>query len=47
VEARSGVVTLEGTAAMDEATDVARGVDGVRDVKMRQMDMPPIPPFVA
>jgi cytidylate kinase len=47
VEARSGVVTLEGTAAMDEATDVARGVDGVRDVKVRQMDMPPIPPFVA
>lgn len=47
VEARSGVVTLEGTAAMDEATEVARGVDGVRDVKMRQMDMPPIPPFVA
>jgi cytidylate kinase len=47
VEARSGVVTLEGTAAMDEASDVARGVDGVRDVKMRQMDMPPIPPFVA
>ena len=40
-------MTLEGTAAMDEATDVARGVDGVRDVKMRQMDMPPIPPFVA
>jgi osmotically-inducible protein OsmY len=47
VEARDGVVTLEGTAAMDEATDVARGVDGVRDVKVRQMDMPPIPPFVA
>ena len=47
VEARSGVVTLEGTAAMDEAADVARGVEGVRDVKMRQMDMPPIPPFVA
>ena len=47
VEARGGVVTLEGTAAMDEAADVARGVEGVRDVKMRQMDMPPIPPFVA
>jgi cytidylate kinase len=47
VEAKAGVVTLEGTAAMDEATEVARGVDGVRDVKVRQMDMPPIPPFVA
>jgi hypothetical protein len=32
---------------MAEATDGARGVDGVRDVKVRQMDMPPIPPFVA
>lgn len=47
VEARTGVVTLEGTAVMDEAMDVARGVDGVRDVKARQMEMPPIPPFVA
>jgi cytidylate kinase len=47
VEARTGVVTLEGTAAMDEAMDVARGVEGVRDVKARQVDIPPIPPFVA
>lgn len=47
VEARSGVVTLEGTAAMDEALDVARSVEGVRDVKARQVDIPPIPPFVA
>jgi len=47
VEARSGVVTLEGTAAMDEAMDVARSVEGVRDVKARQVDIPPIPPFVA
>jgi hypothetical protein len=41
------VVTLEGTAAMDEAMDVARSVEGVRDVKARQVDIPPIPPFVA
>jgi hypothetical protein len=41
------VVTLEGTAAMDEAMDVARGVDGVYDVQARQMTVPPIPPFVA
>src|SRR4029077_5150360 len=47
VEARSGVVTLEGTAAMDEAMDVARSVGGVREFKARQVDIPPIPPFVA
>ncbi len=47
VEARSGVVTLEGTAAMDEALEVARSVNGVRDVKAQQVDIPPIPPFVA
>jgi hypothetical protein len=27
--------------------DVARGVVGVRDVKARQVEIPPIPPFVA
>jgi hypothetical protein len=32
---------------LDEAMDVARGVDGVHEVKARQMEMPPIPPFVA
>jgi len=47
VDAKTGVVTLEGTAAMDEAVDVARGVVGVRDVETQQMDIPPIPPFVA
>ncbi len=47
VEARTGIVTLEGTAAMDEALEVARGVPGVRDVKAQQVDIPPIPPFVA
>ena len=47
VEAKAGVVTLEGTAAMDEALDVARGVAGVREVKAQQVDIPPIPPFVA
>jgi osmotically-inducible protein OsmY len=47
VEARSGLVTLEGTSAMDEAVEVARSVRGVREVKTRQVDMPPIPPFVA
>jgi len=33
VEARAGVVTLEGTAALDEALEVARGVEGVREVR--------------
>jgi cytidylate kinase len=47
VEAKSGLVTLEGTAAMDEAVEVARSVSGVREVKTQQMDIPPIPPFVA
>jgi len=47
VEAKGGQVTLEGTAAMDEALEVARGVPGVRGVKAQQMDLPPIPPFVA
>lgn len=47
VEARDGVVSLEGTAALDEATEVARGVEGVVDVKTQQVDIPPIPPFVA
>jgi len=47
VDAKTGVVTLEGTAAMEEAVDVARGVVGVRDVKTQQVDIPSIPPFVA
>jgi cytidylate kinase len=47
VEANRGVVTLEGTAAMDQAVDVARSVPGVRDVKTQQVEIPPIPPFVA
>ena len=47
VEAKAGIVTLEGTAALDEAVDVARSVRGVRDVKTQQVEIPPIPPFVA
>jgi cytidylate kinase len=47
VEAEDGVVTLEGTAALDRAVDVARKVSGVRDVRTQQLDVPPIPPFVA
>ena len=47
VEADNGVVTLEGTAALDRAVDVARSVPGVVQVKTQQVDIPPIPPFVA
>ena len=47
VEAQQGVVTLEATAALDQAVEVARTVHGVRDVKTRQVEIPPIPPFVA
>ncbi len=47
VEAKTGVVTLEGTAAMDEAVELARGVVGVRDVKTQPVDIPPIAPFLA
>jgi cytidylate kinase len=47
VEAKAGVVTLEGTAALDDAVEVARTVEGVREVKTQQVEIPPIPPFVA
>src|SRR6266446_3231571 len=47
VEAHNGVVTLEGTAALERAVEVARTVPGVREVKMQQVEIPPIPPFVA
>jgi cytidylate kinase len=47
VEAHGGVVTLEGTAALDQAVEVARSVPGVRLVKTQQVEIPPIPPFVA
>ena len=32
---------------MDEAIEVARSVTGVKSVKAQQVDIPPIPPFVA
>jgi cytidylate kinase len=47
VEAQNGVVTLEGTTALDRAVEVARSVPGVRDVHTQQVEIPPIPPFVA
>jgi cytidylate kinase len=47
VEAQAGVVTLEGTAALERAAEVAREVAGVKHVRSRQLEIPPIPPFVA
>ncbi|OLC17686.1 MAG: hypothetical protein AUH29_01270 [Candidatus Rokubacteria bacterium 13_1_40CM_69_27] len=47
VEAQGGIVTLEGTAALERAVQVAREVAGVREVRTRQVEIPPIPPFVA
>lgn len=47
VEVQEGIVTLEGTAALDHAVRVAREVPGVREVRTRQVEIPAIPPFVA
>ncbi|MBI4607547.1 MAG: cytidylate kinase family protein [Candidatus Rokubacteria bacterium] len=47
VEAKGGVITLEGTSALEPAADVTRGVPGVVQVKTQQVEIPPIPPFVA
>jgi cytidylate kinase len=47
VEADRGVIRLEGTAALERATEVARTVPGVVDVKGQLLEVPPIPPFVA
>lgn len=47
VEAEDGVVSLEGTAALERAVEVARAVPGVREVRTQQVEIPPIPPFVA
>lgn len=47
VESEQGVIRLEGTAALEKATDVARGVADVVDVKSQLLEVPPIPPFVA
>ena len=47
VQVQGGVVTLEGTTALDRAVEVARTVPGVRDVRTQQVEIPPIPPFVA
>jgi cytidylate kinase len=47
VESQTGIVTIEGTTALEQALQVAREVPGVRDVRTRPLEIPPIPPFVA
>jgi hypothetical protein len=49
VDAKQGVVTLELSSAVDPdvATTVARDISGVREVKIRQVDVPLMPPFIA
>jgi len=44
VEAHNGVVTLEGTAALERAVQVAREVHGVQEVETQRVEIPPIPP---
>jgi len=48
IDAKQGVVTLELSSAVDPdvATTVARDIWGVREVKIRQVDIPPVPPFI-
>jgi hypothetical protein len=43
------VVTLEVPSAVDSdvAKTAARDVWGVREVKIQQVDVPPMPPFLA
>jgi cytidylate kinase len=47
VDSDRGVIRVEGTAALERATEVARTVPGVVDVKSQLLEVPPIPPFVA
>lgn len=47
VEADDGIVTIEATSGLETAVTVAQDVPGVREVRARQVEIPPIPPFVA
>jgi cytidylate kinase len=46
VEAEQGVIRVQGTGALEKATEVARAVPGVVDVTEQFVAAPPIPPFV-
>lgn len=47
VESTDGVVTLEGTSDLSDAVAVTRDISGVRGVRTRQREVPPIAPFPA
>ncbi len=47
VDAKEGVIRVEGTAALEKAAEVARSIPGVVNVEMQPLEVPPIPPFVA
>jgi hypothetical protein len=47
VEARQGVVTLEGPTSVDQAVQVAGDVPGVREVNIRRGAVPAVSPFMA
>lgn len=44
VEARSGAVSLAATEELEEAVRIARQVPGVRHVRARPIEIPPLPP---
>ena len=47
VDARGGTVTLEGPPiALEHAEAVARDLPGVQEVRLRAVEIPPLPPFV-
>ena len=47
VEARGGIVTLEGPpAALEHVEALTRDLPGVREVRLRTVEVPPLPPFV-
>lgn len=47
VDARCGVVTLEGPpAALEHAETVIRDLPGVQEIRLRAVEVPPMPPFV-
>ena len=47
VEARAGVVTLEGSpAALEQAEAAIRDLPAVQEIRLRAVEVPPMPPFV-
>lgn len=47
VDARCGVVTLEGPpAALEHAETAIRDLPGLQEIRLRAVEVPPMPPFV-